>query len=313
MANNKYQFWKRFKGQPNYIQELLQEVSNNYTDKYYNIWMSKFKWTGLDEESKEQQENYIMRKLWSDGSLAIRNIANTNLIALMPFATISYNYLDFPETVNLINKRGVSEVIIPSGEQVVNKDVAIVYCLPSHKPIKQLVKYYTDRIAQVEIIISNNLKLQNIPFVIGCNEEDKDSMEDIVERILNNELVVYSAVGDINKLQTLATTAPYLIDKLKSYQVSLENELLTTLGIDNSGVQAKKAQMLVDEVNANNDAINDFGNCIIDELKSWLERANKVLNRNISIEAKTKPVDTTKDFEDASITETKKKEESENV
>ena len=227
----------------------------------------------------------------------------------MPFATISYNYLDFPETVNLINKRGVSEVIIPSGEQVVNKDVAIVYCLPSHKPIKQLVKYYTDRIAQVEIIINNNLKLQNIPFVIGCNEESKDSMEDIVERILNNELVVYSAVGDINKLQTLSTTAPYLIDKLKSYQVSLENELLTTLGIDNSGVQAKKAQMLVDEVNANNDAINDFGNCIIDELKSWLERANKVLNRNISIEAKTKPVDTTKDFEDASITEQKQEEE----
>ena len=301
MANNKYQFWKRFKGQPNYIQELLNEVSTNYTDKYYNIWMSKFKWTGLDEEAKEQQENYIMRKLWSDGSLAIRNIANTNLIALMPFATISYNYLDFPETVNLINKRGVSEVIIPSGEQVVNKDVAIVYCLPSHKPIKQLVKYYTDRIAQVEIIINNNLKLQNIPFVIGCNEESKDSMEDIVERILNNELVVYSAVGDINKLQTLATTAPYLIDKLKSYQVSLENELLTILGIDNSGTQAKKAQMLVDEVNANNDAINDFGNCILDELKSWLERANKVLNRNISIEAKSKPVDTTKDFEDASI------------
>ena len=309
MANNKYQFWKRFKGQPNYIQELLKEVSDNYTDKYYNIWMSKFKWTGLDEETKEQQENYIMRKLWSDGSLAIRNIANTNLIALMPFATISYNYLDFPETVNLINKRGVSEVIIPSGEQVVNKDVAIVYCLPSHKPIKQLVKYYTDRIAQVEIIISNNLKLQNIPFVIGCNEEDKDSMEDIVERILNNEIVVYSAVGDINKLQTLATTAPYLIDKLKAYQVSLENELLTILGIDNSGVQAKKAQMLVDEVNANNDAINDFGNSIIDELKSWLERANKVLNRNISIEAKSKPVDTTKDFEDASITAQKDKEE----
>ena len=309
MANNKYQFWKRFKGQPNYIQELLNEVSSHYTDKYYNIWMSKFKWTGLDEETKEQQENYIMRKLWSDGSLAIRNIANTNLIALMPFATISYNYLDFPETVNLINKRGVSEVIIPSGEQVVNKDVAIVYCLPSHKPIKQLVKYYTDRIAQVEIIISNNLKLQNIPFVIGCNEEDKDSMEDIVERILNNELVVYSAVGDINKLQTLATTAPYLIDKLKAYQVSLENELLTILGIDNSGVQAKKAQMLVDEVNANNDAINDFGNSIIDELKSWLERANKVLNRNISIEAKSKPVDTTKDFEDASITEQKQEEE----
>ena len=95
---------------------------------------------------------------------------------------------------------------------------------------------------------------------------------------------------------------PFLIDKLQAYIVSMENELLTILGVDNSGVQAKKAQMLVDEVNANNDVINDYGNSIIDELTKWLDRANKVLNRNITIEAKSKPVDTTKDYEDASIT-----------
>ena len=67
--------------------------------------------------------------------------------------------------------------------------------------------------------------------------------------------------------------------------------------------------MLVDEVNANNDIINDFGAAIEDQLRQYLDRANKVLNRNISIEAKSKPVDTTKDFEDASITEQKAKEE----
>ena len=134
-------------------------------------------------------------------------------------------------------------------------------------------------------------------------------MTDIVDRILNNELVIFSSQDDISNLQALILNAPYLIDKLKSYQVSLENELLTILGIDNSGVQAKKAQMLVDEVNANNDIINDFGAAIEDQLKQYLDRANKVLNRNISIEAKSKPVDTTKDFEDASITEQKQEEE----
>ena len=134
-------------------------------------------------------------------------------------------------------------------------------------------------------------------------------MEDIVNRILNNELVVFCSQKDITNLQALLLNAPYLIDKLKAYQVSLENELLTILGIDNSGTQAKKAQMLVDEVNANNDIINDFGASIEDELRQYLERANKVLNRNISIEAKSKPVDTTKDFEDASITEQKQEEE----
>ena len=101
------------------------------------------------------------------------------------------------------------------------------------------------------------------------------------------------------------------MDKLKTYLVSLENELLTVLGIDNSGAQAKQAQLTVDEVNASNDIINDYGLAIEDEIKAWLERANAVLGRNISIEAKIKPVDSTHDYEDVTITESKEKSEEE--
>ena len=273
--------------------------------------MSKFKWNGLDEECAEQQENFIMRKLWSEGTVALRNIENTDMMAAASYATNQYNIFDFPEVITLVKNRDASDKIIPKDPQVVNKDVAIIYCLPSHEPIEKIVDFYCSRMAQVELVINNNLKLHSNPFLISCTEENKQQMEDIVNRILNNELVVFCSQKDITNLQALLLNAPYLIDKLKAYQVSLENELLTILGIDNSGTQAKKAQMLVDEVNANNDIINDFGASIEDELKQYLERANKVLNRNISIEAKSKPVDATKDFEDASVTETK--EESENV
>lgn len=305
MADNKYQFFKRYKDSDQAIQTLIKRVVDNYYNKYYNVWMSKFEWSGLDEDIKEQEQNYLMRKLWSDGKVALRNISNTGMLAMCPFAEHSYNWLDFPEEVTLVNKRGVSQRIIPEGVQIVNKDVAILYCLPNHKPIRYVVDYYIDRMAQVEVLINNNLKLQNIPFIVGVTEEDKNQFEDIMTRILNNELVVFTSVGDLTKLQTLATQAPYIIDKLKSYQVSLENELLTVLGIDNSGSQAKKAQMLVDEVNANNDIINDYGKAIEDEIKMWLERANKVLNREISIEVKSTPVESESDFEDASIKESK--------
>jgi len=271
--------------------------------------MSKFKWSGLDEACAEQQENFIMRKLWSEGTVALRNIENTDMMAAASYATNQYNIFDFPEVITLVKNRDASNKIIPKDPQVVNKDVAIIYCLPSHEPIEKIVDFYCSRMAQVELVINNNLKLHNNPFLISCTEENKQQMKDIVDRILNNELVVFCSQKDITNLQALLLNAPYLIDKLKAYQVSLENELLTILGIDNSGTQAKKAQMLVDEVNANNDIINDFGASIEDELKQYLERANKVLNRNISIEAKSKPVDTTKDFEDASVTETKKQEE----
>ena len=144
-----------------------------------------------------------------------------------------------------------------------------------------------------------------MPFIVGCDETNKKQLQDIVNRILNGELAVFTSVNDINQLQALMTTAPYLLDKLKAYQVSLENELLTVLGINNSGTQAKKAQMLVDEVNANNDVINDYGTSITEEMKAWLDRANKVLGRSIAIEEVNKVEDSTKDYEDASIRETK--------
>lgn len=310
MANPKYQFFKRFTDADSYVNNIVSKVSKHYKDKYYSLWMkSKFEWNGLDEEMAEQQENYIMRHFWHEGCLALRNIGKTGMLAMADFSIVTRNYLDFPETVTLVNKRGVSTTIIPTGEQIVNKDVAILYCTPTHKSIEEIVNYYVDRIVQAELLINNNLMLQNIPFVIGCDETDKEQLDDIVKKILNNEIVVYTSVGDLAKLQTLATKAEYIVDKVKSYEVSLENELLTILGIDNSGVQAKKAQMLVDEVNSNNDVINDYSVAIEDEINSWLERANKVLGRNITITAKSKPVDTTHDYEANNIVESKEDEE----
>lgn len=310
MADNKYVFFSRFKDADETVQLLLKNTINNYRNKYYNVWMTKFKWNGLDEEAKEQEQNYIMRQLWKEGSVWIRNIEGTDMIAVCPFAANTYNYLDFPETVTLVNKRGASKQIIPEGVQVVNVDGCMLYCTPGHDPISRIVDYYVDRIAQVELLLNNNLKLQNMPFIVGCDESNKKQLQDIVNRILNGELAVFTSMNDIKQLQALMTTAPYLLDKLKAYQVSIENELLTVLGINNSGTQAKKAQMLVDEVNANNDIINDYGQSIVDEIKAWLDRANKVLNRNISIEAK-EVEDSDKDYEDASITE--EKEESANA
>lgn len=303
MAENKNKFWKRRrKIISKNITQLIALTKDTYNNKYYNLWMSKFEWNGLDDDLKEQEENYIMRKLWYEGTVALRNIKNTGMIALAPWELTNYNYLGFPETVTLVNERGVSQKIVPKSLQIVNKDVALLFCTPSQKPIKAVVDYYVDRITQAVVLINNNLCLQNMPFVINCTEEDQKRLSDIVDRILDNQLVITTASSDINKLQALITQVPFLVDKLQAYIVSMENELLTILGIDNSGTQAKKAQMLVDEVNANNDVINDYGNSIIDELNKWLDRANLVLGRNITIKAKSKPVDTTHDYEDASIT-----------
>ena len=146
---------------------------------------------------------------------------------------------------------------------------------------------------QVDLVINTNLQLQKMPFLIGVNEIDKDKMEDIVQRILNNEVVIFANLEDLQKVQTLVTQTPYIVDKLNDYKRSLEQELMTFLGVDNNGSNSlEQTHVSVDAVNANNDVINDYGNAIESEINKWLADVNRVFGRNISIKAVSKPVNT---------------------
>lgn len=277
MANPKYRFFKQN------INDLKQKFFTQRFNRYYNIWMSKLKWSGLDEENKEQEENYIMRKGWSDGQIAIRKIKNTDLLAFTPFTANTWNMYDFPETVMLINERSVPTSLIPNTPQIVNKDVVIGYFTPSHKPISDIVRHYVNLMVQAEMIINTNLQLQNMPFLIGVDPEDEKKMKDIVDKILNNEIVVYADLQSLQKIQSLVTSTPYLVDKLKMYIKTLEEELLTIFGIDNNNGNNQQ-NIVIDAINANNDIINQYNYSIESEMNKWINRVNVLFNRNISIE-----------------------------
>lgn len=88
--------------------------------------MSKFEWNGLDEDIKDKQENFIMRKLWSDGTVACRKVNHTDTLAFMPWTRKDVDLYDFPITVNLVKLHNASEQVVPSTTQVVDKDVVLI-------------------------------------------------------------------------------------------------------------------------------------------------------------------------------------------
>lgn len=285
----KYNFWKRAGGDVADVCALMDEMRRTYIGKYYNLWMNKFEWTGLDEENANEEENFIMRKFWSDGTIAIRQHAG--LLVLAPWALVTINMLDFPETVNLVNLHGASTALIPNTPQIVNKDVVVGYAMPNHKPVKSIVEPYIDRLVEIDMVINTNLNLHKMPFLIGVTEEDKKRMEDVVQRILNNETVIFTDLEDIQKIQAVATATPYVIDKLNAYRHEIENELLTFFGIDNLGVQMKSQFQGVDEINSSNQLINAYGDAIETEINKMLHDTERVLGRKISIKAKSAPVE----------------------
>lgn len=195
---------------------------------------------------------------------------------------------DLPETVVLTNVHG--SPLIPSKVMTVDKDVVLGYIQRNKKPLSMIVEWYIERIAQVEMVINTNLQLHKLPFLIPV-EEDKAKIEDAVDRILNNELVLFVEGVEPNLFKAVATEAPYIIDKLHEYKVGLENELKTYLGVDNQGAVEKREQLQLDEVNAGNDEINDYANNFLDCLNEFCDGIQETLGITISVEPTSKPVE----------------------
>lgn len=207
----------------------------------------------------------------------------------------THDMYNSPETVSLINE--YSSPIIPSKPLTVDKDVVLGWITRSRTnssglihSISKDVDYYVDRIAQVEMVINTNLQLSKVPFLIPV-DDDKAKVQDIVDKILNNELVIFAEGVDPSIFKAVGTGAPYIIDKLHEYKVGLENELKTLLGIDNQGAVEKREQLNLDETNANNNEINDAIDGMIDCLTEFTDRVKETFGVEIKFERTSDPID----------------------
>lgn len=265
----------------NYPKITELSIKTMYVNKYYNLWMNMFEWTGLTRE----EQTYIMKKLWSDGTIAAFRIPLLNgELGFAPYAEFGWNMYDYPEEVTLINERGVP--YIPMNVQTVDEDVVLGWAQYNKKPIRMIVDYYIDRMVQVDMVINTNIELHKLPYLIGVDEANKTKIADVINRILNNEIVVYADLEDVNLIKQLATQPQYIIDKLHAYRIQLENELLTYLGFDNSGNSEKATTMLLDEINANNVMINMSGDQFEACIGDWCKRIKEVFGKDISCKLK---------------------------
>lgn len=290
--------------------ERRQRAKIFYRNKYFNLFMSAYKFSGISDE----QQDFILRKMWSLGTLGAFIVEGTGptdsiptnvnqypngMIAFAPYAPTLFNIYDWPIKVNLIALRGAK--FIPTKEQVVNKDVVIGFAQRNKKPVWDMVEYYVDKIVDVDVTIQIQLRSHKAPFLIATTPENEATLKKLMDKINNDDGELYLSASEIEAIKTLQTGNSFIIDKLFNYKTALENELLTYLGIDNIGVMEKKEHLDVDEVNANNDLINDHSDNFLKSLQEWCERIKEYLNFDISVEATSSPVSAEREQEQIEI------------
>ena len=139
----------------------LTDTTWKYLDRFYNQFQSKYEVSG--ECITDESLDYMMRRFWSDGTCALYRIPNTNILGVAQFAPVLYNIWDKPDTLQLVNRREASKMLIPTKTMMNKKDVVIAKIRPDGKPIYPLAKYYANKLSAIDKAIECNLLAVRTP------------------------------------------------------------------------------------------------------------------------------------------------------
>lgn len=260
-----------------------------YVEKFFNKWMSKYEYPELNY----QQKHYIMKKFWSVGNVACSSISNgdpllaglmasgevdmkENKIIFTPWAFANrYNIYDFPTHATLINTRGV-KFITPRILEI-DKEVVIIYAQKNHKSIYSSIEVKIDEIVDLEMKKRSALKAQSQAWFFAFSPEDFKIAKSMQESLDNDDPYMFGAFNDPDRVKSIVSGAPYIVDKIQAQIDGRVNEVLTMLGVNNVGVDEKKEHLIVDEVNANNEDIEQQSISFKSEIEDGFERVAKVL------------------------------------
>lgn len=147
------------------------------------------------------------------------------------------------------------------------------------------VEMFSKRLWNYDRIIDTNINAQKTPILIGCDENERLTMENIYMQYDGNEPVIFGRndLKSNNPLTVLKTDAPFVADKIYDMKTKLWNEALTYLGISNTQV-SKKERLIRDEVQRDLGGVfaNRFSR--LDTRKKACEEINRMFNLNIDVQ-----------------------------
>ena len=266
-----------------------------YLEKIFNKWMDKYDYPELNY----QQKHFIMKKFWSEGSVAVSKIFDEkgtltelmsgglidmkeNDIVFTPWApAFTYNIYDFATKARAINTRGVQ--FINPNDLEMDKDIVIIWAQKNHKSVYSSIEAKLNELIDVEMKIRLARKAQGQPWTFVFSPEDFDLVKRMQEQLEDDEPYLFIPAQDVDKAKSLVSGAPYISDKLTQEKEAIFNEILTMIGVNNIGTIQKKEHLIVDEVNANNEDIEQSNNGFKNEIEEGFYRVQKAFGKKIHV------------------------------
>ena len=140
------------------------------------------------------------------------------------------------------------------------------------------------KLANIARTIDINVNAQKTPLLIKGSDTQMLTLKNVYMKYDGNQPVLYTDKDlDLSGFTVLKTDAPFIAPALKELHDAIWNEALTYLGICNVNIQ-KRARLITDEVNANNEFILVNIEHMYEERKLACELINEKFGLNITVE-----------------------------
>ena len=150
-------------------------------------------------------------------------------------------------------------------------------------PTSETLKLFAYRLAEISRTIDVNVNAQKTPVLVLTSDKQKLTLKNVYAQWNGNEPVIYGDKNlDIDGIKVLKTDAPIVFPQLQNQKITLWNECLTFLGVNNANTE-KRERLITDEVEANNDHIDLSADCMLKARQKAVEQINKLFETNITV------------------------------
>lgn len=280
---------------------ISADILNNFTfidffDRLKRVATSIFKWKNLPDTMNER---WLELCLFYKGMAGILKhddygIINTEAswsgnIDIYGLPTLIYCFSTsfFSEQrVRYDGKVSIEELSKIYGIQNDNlKEAILVMNNIDMQPTFIAMELFAYRLYKVQRTIDINLDLIKKPFIIGCNEQDKLSMQKFMMDVENNQNMIF-ATADFdpsNSIKIFDLNVNNHVEELENEKRAILSEALTTLGV-NSILVDKAERLISDEGKKDNEFINYNLQYYWKQRKEACEQFNKLFKPEKEIE-----------------------------
>lgn len=237
----------------------MSMIDNNttfidYLDRLRLLSTSIFSWKNLDKVAGFGAERFLEQALYDEGRACFVNDPELGKMVLKVNPSDKLNIYQLPVRVQAWS--------IGYTKQFPFDDVVYIMNNNLQKPTISTIRLIAYRLYETERTIDVNLMAQKTPVLIQGDTKTILTLKQVYEQYSGNTPFIFgNKQFDVsNKLSSIKTDAPYIVDKLTQHKKDLMTEALNFLGIDNF-FSDKKERLITAEAEGSEALTNFYLNC----------------------------------------------------